>query len=84
MAQKAALSDFYTAHAIPAMERYLNSIAAERDAALAENAALKRAKSPGVPVGTPAKGDAKPANRYGGHGINLPSMADAVGNALFD
>lgn len=51
VAQKAATCDFYEKHGIPAMDRFLNSLAAERDALAAENKALKAARNPGIPTG---------------------------------
>lgn len=51
VAQKAALADFYIQHGIPAIERFLNSVATERDTLFAENKALKAARNPGVPTG---------------------------------
>ena len=51
VAQKAALADFYIQHGIPAIERFLNSVATERDTLSAEIKALKAARNPGIPTG---------------------------------
>jgi len=83
VAQKAAMADFYLQHGIPAIERFLNSVAAERDTLAAENKALKSARSPGVPAGAPQTATQPVrSTRYSPTGDSVQDMADTIQNIM--
>lgn len=83
VAQKAAMADFYLQHGIPAIERFLNSVAAERDTLAAENKALKSARSPGVPAGAPQTStQSVRSTRYSPTGDSVQDMAETIQNIM--
>lgn len=79
VAQKAAFADFYIQNAMPAIERFIGSISAERDAAVKELAAIKQSRSIGAPTGElPGNNAPSRVSNYKGHGMSLPDMSDTI------